>query len=65
MEKIFYETRDLFDTWTQGNKDPKCTLKFCAGEKCFMKPEMFLKRGNKETRTLSVPYYFVLEKNIL
>ena len=27
-----------------------------------MKPEMILKSGNKETRTLSVPYYFVLEK---
>ena len=32
IEKIFYETRDVFEIWKRGNKDIKCTLTFCADE---------------------------------
>ena len=47
------------------NNDTRCTLIFGAGKKYFMKPEIFLTPGHKETRTLSVLKNFVLEKNVL
>ena len=36
------------------NNDTRRTLTFVAGNKYYMKPEIFLTPGHKETRTLNV-----------